>query len=73
MDLDIKIIRTIWAFVETSNPGSLLKLSDSELIQKLIDEVEKASSLSPEDSQTLSEYVGLRTPLIRDLVYAKFE
>ncbi|KST65377.1 hypothetical protein [Mastigocoleus testarum] len=73
MDVDIKIIRMIWAFVETSNPGSLLKLSDSELIQKLIDEVEKVSSLSPEDSQTLSKYVGLRTPLIRDLVYAKFE
>ena len=73
MDLDIKIIRMIWAFVETSNPGSLLKLSDRELIQKLIDEVEQASFLSQEDSQTLSKYIGSRTPLIRDLVYAKFE
>ncbi|MEM7714240.1 MAG: hypothetical protein AAF349_11820 [Cyanobacteria bacterium P01_A01_bin.68] len=50
-----------------------MKLSDRELIQKLIDEVEKASFLSPEDSQTLSKYIGLRTPLIRDLADAKFE
>ena len=73
MDLDVKIIRMIWAFVETSNPGSLVKLSDRELIQKLIDEVEKASFLSSEDSETLSKYIGSRTPLIRDLAYTKFE
>lgn len=73
MDLDVKIIRMIWAFVETANPGSLLKLSDRELIQKLIDEVEQASFLSPEDSRTLSKYIGSRTLLIRDLAYAKFE
>ncbi|AFY55001.1 hypothetical protein Riv7116_2493 [Rivularia sp. PCC 7116] len=68
MDLDIKIIRMVWAFVETLNPSSLLKLSDIELIQKLINEIERASFLSPEDSQNLSKYIGSRTPLIRDLV-----
>jgi len=72
MDLDIKIIRMVWAFVETLNPVSLLKLSDGELIRKLIDEVEKASFLSPEDSQTLSKYIRSRTPLIRDLADTKF-
>ena len=73
MDLDIKIIRMMWAFVETSNPGSLVKLSDSELIQKLIEEIEKSSFLSSEESKNLSKYVGSRTPLIRDLAYAKLE
>ncbi len=72
MDLDIKIIRMVWAFVETLNPSSLLKLSDIELIQKLIHEIEKASFLSPEDSKNLSKYIGSRTPLIRDLVDTKF-
>jgi len=62
----------MWAFVETLNPSSLLKLSDFELIQKLIGEIEKASFLSPEDSQNLSKYIGSRTPLIRDLADTKF-
>ncbi|MEL6459505.1 MAG: hypothetical protein AAFX46_07175 [Cyanobacteria bacterium J06636_27] len=72
MDLDIKIIRMMWAFVETLNPSSLLKLSDFELVQILIGEVEKASRLSPEDIQTLSKYIGSRTPLIRDLADTDF-
>ena len=63
----------VWGFVETLNPASLLKLSDIELIQKLISEVEKASFLSPEDSQNLSKYISSRTPLIRDLADTKFE
>lgn len=72
MDLDVKIIRMMWALVETINPTSLLKLSDFELIQKLINEIEKASFLSSEDSQNLSKYIGSRTPLIRDLADTKF-
>lgn len=72
MDLDIKIIRMLWAFVETLSPNSLLKLSDFELTQTLTGEVEKASCLSHKDSQNLSKYIGSRTPLIRDLVDTKF-
>lgn len=49
----------------------LLKLSDSELILILINEVEKASCLSPQDSQNILEYIGSRTPLIRDLTNTK--
>lgn len=71
MDLEVKIMRMMWASVETSNPGSLLSLSDRELIEKLIGEIEKALFLSAEDTHTLSKYIGSRTPLIRDLAYAK--
>ena len=73
MDLDIKIIRMVWDFVETLHPSSLLKLSDIELIQKLINEIEKASFLSPEDIQNLSKYIGSRTRLIRDLADTKYQ
>lgn len=72
MDLDIKIIRMVWGFVETLNPSSLLKLSDGELIQNLIIQVEKASCLSPQDSQNLLKYIGSKTLLIRDLADTKF-
>ena len=73
MNLEIKIIRMMWTFVETSNPYNLLKLSDNELIQQLIGEVARVSSLSPEDSQNLSKYIGSRTLLIRDLANSKMD
>ena len=71
MDLDIKTIRMMWAFVETSNPHTLLKLSDSELIQNLLKQVESITPLSGKNNQLLSQYVSLRTLLIRELAYAK--
>ena len=71
MALETKIIRKLWSFVETSNPYNLMELSDRELIQKLIYEVERVSSLNSDESKVLSQYIGLRTLLIRDLAYAK--
>ena len=71
MNLDIKIIRMIWDFVETSNPYTLLKLSDRELIQKLLKQVDSTTPLSLENNQLLCQYVSLRTLLIRELAYAK--
>ncbi|MDJ0636151.1 MAG: hypothetical protein QNJ34_23415 [Xenococcaceae cyanobacterium MO_188.B29] len=73
MDLETKIIRVFWSLVETSNPYSLLKLSDCELIQQLIDEVERVFSLSSDESKILAQYIGSRTVLIRDLAYSKVD
>ncbi|MEM8829450.1 MAG: hypothetical protein AAGE96_08845 [Cyanobacteria bacterium P01_G01_bin.19] len=71
MNLKTEIVRTIWSLVETSNPYSLLKLSDRELSQQLIQKIEKAFSLSSEDSQTLADYISSKILLIRDLVDSK--
>ncbi len=73
MNLEIKIIRMIWAMVEKSNPYSLIQLSDRELSQQLIKEIERVFSLTPEDSQNVSEYIGSRTVLIRDLACSKVD
>ena len=71
MNLDINIIRIMWSFVEASNPHTLVKLSDSELTQNLLKQVEGRTPLSLENNQLLSQYVGLRTLLIRELAYEK--
>lgn len=73
MELDIRIIRTLWALVETANPYSLSKLSDPDLVKKLLEEIERVFSLSSEDIQILSQYIGTRTLLIKDLAYAKID
>lgn len=71
MNLDIKIIRKIWKLVETSNPHSLLQLSDRELSQKLIKQIENVFALTREDSYALAAYIDSKRLLIRDLAYAK--
>lgn len=71
MNLDIKIIRMIWKLVEASNPHSILQLSDRELSQKLIKQIEKVCALTREDSYALLKYIDSRKLLIRDLAYAK--
>ena len=73
MGLETKIIRMFWTLVERSDPYSLLKLSDGELITQLIGEVEKVIFLSSDQSERLYQYVGSRTVLIRDLADSKVE
>jgi hypothetical protein len=63
----------MWTFVETSNPNSLLKLSDREIIQQLIQQVDSVSTLSLEDNYNLSQYIASRTVLIRDLADSKVD
>ncbi len=73
MSLNSKILRTIWTFVENSNPNCLLKLSDAEIIQQLIEQVKSVSTLSLEDNYNLSQYIASRTVLIRDLADSKVD
>ena len=71
MELDIKILRMMWTLVEAANPYVLLKLTDGELIQQLSEQVEQEIPLDKRKNHKLSKYISARTPLIRELAYAK--
>lgn len=71
MNIEVKVIRTIWKLVETSNPHSILNLSNQELRQKLMMQVAGLFSLTEEDNFALSKYIDSKQLLIRDLAYAK--
>lgn len=71
MVLDTKVLRRMWRFVETSNPYSIVKLSDREIAENLIRQVSGTSSLSLEETKVLNNYIAARTPLIRDLAQSK--
>lgn|GEM_PF-3408485 len=73
MNLEIQMIRSIWALVEKSNPHSLLQLSDRELNQQLTKEIQKVFAPNSDDSLKLSKYIGSRVLLIRDLAYSKVD
>ena len=71
MNLDIKILRRMWRFVETSNPYMIIKQSDEEIVHNLIRQVESISPLPSEDINLLAKYIAARTALIRDLAQSK--
>ncbi|MEL6441244.1 MAG: hypothetical protein AAFQ80_18570 [Cyanobacteria bacterium J06621_8] len=71
MTIDTNILRKMWRFVETSNPYTIAKLSDEELVRNLIRQVESISPLAAEDLDILSRYITDRTPLIRDVAQSK--
>ena len=71
MNLDIKILRRMWRFVETSNPYTIIKQSDEEIVHNLIRQVESISPLPSEDINLLAKYISARTALIRDLAQSK--
>ncbi|MEM7591607.1 MAG: hypothetical protein AAF383_08820 [Cyanobacteria bacterium P01_A01_bin.83] len=71
MNLKTEILRRIWQYVETSNPGTLIRLSDQEIVENLTKQVKNTLLLSSEDINTLSRYLEARIPLIRDLAYSK--
>ena len=66
MNLDIKIIRKIWKLVEASNPHSILQLTDHELSQKLVKQINSCFALTREDSRAISQYIDSKKLLIRD-------
>ncbi len=57
MNLEIAIIRMMWTLVDKSNPSVLLQLSDHELNQRLVNQIDRVCTLTPEVSQTLSQYI----------------
>ena len=71
MTLDTKTLRRMWNFVETSNPSTIINLSDDEIVKRLILQVESISPLNLDKHDILCRYISARTPLIRDLAHSK--
>jgi hypothetical protein len=67
INIKSKIIHTVWSSIDTINKNNLLQLSDTDLIHKIVNHVDKASSLNGEEKQSLIDYVGAKVCLIRDI------
>jgi hypothetical protein len=61
------LIRRFWSLVETTQTSTLLNLSDADLIQWLVRQLESQQRLNLAESGFLREYVGSRLTLIRDI------
>lgn len=60
-------LRLLWTVVENMRPNLTPDLSDVQLIRQVLYELQRLVCLAPDESSVLSEYLGDRTMLIRDI------
>jgi hypothetical protein len=68
INIETAIIRAVWSSVETINKQALLHLSDTDIVQQIIEQVECALSLDIQERESLSDYVNSKVRLIKDIV-----
>lgn len=65
------ILRQFWAVVEQTQSSTLLGLSDPDLVNLLLRQIESNKVLNYEETCSLTNYILSRTLLIRDLAQAR--
>ena len=61
----------IWQVIEQIQAQIILKLSDSELVQKIMEQLKSTLTLNTSEFNAVQGYVRLKVPLIRDLAEAR--
>ena len=65
--MNISLLRQVWKVIEQTNLYELLSLNDTELIQRLLRQLETKNRLSQEETLLVKVYLNSKLPLIKDL------
>ncbi|MDJ0898640.1 MAG: hypothetical protein QNJ55_07500 [Xenococcus sp. MO_188.B8] len=65
--MNISLLRQVWKVIEQTNFYELLSLNDTELIQRLLRQLETQNRLSQEEAVLVQVYLNSKLPLIKDL------
>ncbi len=65
--MNISLLRQVWKVIEQTNFYELLSLNDTELIQRLLRQLETQNRLSQEETVLVQVYLSSKLSLIRDL------
>jgi hypothetical protein len=71
MAMNSSTLRHIWMIVEATQTSELLRLSNAELVQRLLLRLDEGMPLTHSDIEVVSEYVHKRITLIRDLANSR--
>jgi hypothetical protein len=61
------LLRRLWTVIEEVQAGVLLRLSDTELVGRLMNRLTADYAVSPEEADTMSLYILAKANLIRDV------
>ncbi|ACB52984.1 hypothetical protein cce_3636 [Crocosphaera subtropica ATCC 51142] len=67
------IIKQLWLTTEQFQAHSLLHLSKRELIDSLINRIQRQKSLTGQETKDLASYIEQRIALIRDLAQCRLD
>ncbi len=65
--MNISLLRQVWKVIEQANLYELLSLNDTEMIQRLLRQLETRNQLSQEETLLVKVYLNSKLSLIRDL------
>ena len=69
--MEISTLRQFWSLIEETHTNLLLQLSDADLSELLLKQLENRLLLSLEENSILTNYIHDRIALIRDLASAR--
>ncbi|MDW8202590.1 MAG: hypothetical protein RML75_15460 [Cyanobacteriota bacterium SKYGB_h_bin112] len=69
--MDSSTLHQLWLVVEETQTTQLLRLSDRDLIQDIIERLDHRKPLTRDEAKVVSSYLQARTPLIRDIAGAR--
>ncbi len=61
-----KMMRQLWAMIESTQVSTLLQLEDLTLVQWLLKQFTAQQKLDAQETTSLNTYISSRLPLIRD-------
>ena len=64
--MNTSLLRQTWNLIETTNAWELLEVSESELIQKLLQSLDAQKPLAEQERLSLNNYLHEKIGLIRD-------
>jgi DNA-binding transcriptional regulator/RsmH inhibitor MraZ len=64
--LNITLLRQAWNLIERTNASELLDISETELIQRLLNRLDAQIPLDQQERVSLSTYLHSKISLIRD-------
>lgn len=66
-----RILRQLWAVVESSQTKTLLQMDDASLVQWLAHQIAMQAFLDSNETAFLLDYIQSRISLIRDIAYER--
>jgi hypothetical protein len=61
-----KMMRQLWAVIESTNVSTLLQFDDVALVQLLLQQLKAKQGLDAQADSSLNTYIQSKLPLIRD-------
>lgn len=65
--MDTALLRQLWSIIEVAPPSILIKQSDRDLVNWIIQQMQQERYLDAQESASLYAYLSDRLPLIRDI------